>query len=93
MLQARPSGQVVRVLDMKPHPQWPNHKTVTVGAETFCRGRDFGYSYDRTVILGLGERATVTVAKDVFPFSQLGQLMDGALFCYYKAIEPHEMAK
>lgn len=88
MLQAKPSGQVVRIFDIKPHPQWPNHKMVTADAETFCRGRDFGYSYDRTVILGLGERATVTVAKDVFPFAQLGQPVDGALFCFYLAREP-----
>gem|GEM_PF-3605245 len=77
---------------MRPHPRWPNHKLITVGAETFCQGRDFGYSYDRTVILGLGERATVTVAKDVFPFAQRGQPMDGALFCYYLAREPQPLA-
>jgi hypothetical protein len=93
-MQARLSGQVVRVLAMKPHPRWPNHKLVTVGAETFCHGEYRWYSGERRVVLDLGERATVMVAKDVFPFAQLGKTMDGALFCYYKArdTEPHALA-
>lgn len=83
-----PSGQVVRVLNIAPHPQWPNHKQVTVGAETFCRGEDRWFSGSRTIILGLGERSTTTVAKDVFSQAKPGQTMDGALYCYYKAREP-----
>ena len=91
-MQAKPSGQVVRVLDVKPHPLWPNHKVVTVGAETFCFGEDQGFSYRRKVTLGLGERATVTVAKDVFSTAKAGYTMDGASFCYYLAREPQRLA-
>lgn len=87
-MQSVPSGQVVRVLDVQQHPKWPNHKLVTVGAETFCRGEDRWFSGSRTVILGLGERSTTTVARDVFPYATPGKTMDGALFCYYKAREP-----
>jgi hypothetical protein len=92
MQQDKTSGQLVRVLDIQHHQQWPNHKLVTVSAETICLARNFGYSFDQTVILGLGEKATVTVAKDVFAFAELGKTMDGALFCYYLAREPQKLA-